>query len=261
MTVPPPDYLEDLWTHGREGLHIVSAEAIILDANAADFEPLGYTREEYVGHDIREFHVDSEVIADILVRLLAGEEIYNYEARLRCKDGSIRIVSITSNIRRDSCSGRMINTRCFTRDVTEIATLRRQLEQQAAAIKEMALPIFEIWSGVLSVPIVGILDSERAAQLTERLLSRISSTRARYAIIDLTGIAMLDTGTANHLLKTVRAATLIGGQILLTGIRPEVARMMVTVGIDLGSVVTLRTVEQGLRWCMARMGTEPHAHR
>ncbi|HYE13524.1 MAG TPA: PAS domain S-box protein, partial [Pyrinomonadaceae bacterium] len=115
--------LTDFIENSAVGLHWVAADGTILWANQAELDLLGYTREEYVGHHIAEFHADREVIQDILERLTRDETLHSYEARLRCKDGSIRYVLISSNVRRRD--GEFLHTRCFTRDITE----RRQAEE------------------------------------------------------------------------------------------------------------------------------------
>jgi PAS domain S-box-containing protein len=115
--------LTDFIENSAVGLHWVAADGTILWANQAELDLLGYTREEYVGHHIAEFHADREAIADILARLTRDETLHSYEARLRCKDGSIRYVLISSNVRRRD--GEFVHTRCFTRDITE----RRQAEE------------------------------------------------------------------------------------------------------------------------------------
>ncbi len=110
------DELRDFFENGAVSLHLVSADGTILRANDAELALLGYDEAEYVGHDIREFHVDPEVIADILGCLGRGQDLDRYPARLRTKDGGIKHVLITSNARfRD---GQFVNTRCFTTDVT-----------------------------------------------------------------------------------------------------------------------------------------------
>ena len=111
------DYL-DFVENAAVGLHWVGADGIILWANQAELDLLGYSREEYVGRAIADFHTDPGVIADILRRLSAGETLHSYEARLRHKDGSVRHVLISSNVRWDG--ERFLHTRCFTRDVTEL---------------------------------------------------------------------------------------------------------------------------------------------
>ena len=109
--------LDDFFENAVVGLHSVDASGRILWANQAELELLGYTREEYVGHHITEFHADRATIDDILFRLTGREELHGYEARLRCKDGSIKHVQISSNVLWDG--DQFVHTRCFTRDVTE----------------------------------------------------------------------------------------------------------------------------------------------
>jgi PAS domain S-box-containing protein len=130
---------EDFFENGAIGLHIVSGEGIILRANKAELNLLGYTSEEYLGRHIAEFHIDAPVIGDILQRLSCGEQLDRRPARLRAKDGSIKHVLITSNCRFEQ--GQLVNTRCFTTDVTELHAseeARRDSEQRLAATYEAA---------------------------------------------------------------------------------------------------------------------------
>ena len=109
--------LADFFENATVGLHWVGSDGIILRANRAELELLGYSREEYVGRPIADFHADEATICDILTRLQAGEELHEYPARLRCKDGSIKDVLIDSSVM--FREGEFVHTRCFTRDVTE----------------------------------------------------------------------------------------------------------------------------------------------
>ena len=131
--------LEDFFNNSAVGLHIVSGEGIVLRANQAELSLLGYDAEEYVGRHIAEFHADSPVIGDILQRLLRGEKLENYPARLRAKDGSIKHVMITSNGR--FAGDKLLNTRCFTVDVTgmlEAEAARKASEDRLSATYEAA---------------------------------------------------------------------------------------------------------------------------
>jgi PAS domain S-box-containing protein len=173
---PPEDrHLVDFVDTAAIGLHRVAADGTILWANEADYAPLGYTRDEYVGHDIREFHVDEDVITDILRRLAAGERIHDYEARLRAKDGTIRHVRITSSVLFDE--GKFVHTRCFTRDVTEARrteeALKRALEERehALARAKEAVQVRDVFLAVAAHELRTPLTPLRLQ--VERLLRRI----------------------------------------------------------------------------------------
>ncbi|WP_128924108.1 PAS domain-containing sensor histidine kinase [Bradyrhizobium guangxiense] len=131
--------LSDFFDNGAVGLHIVSGEGIILRANKAELDMLGYKPEEYVGRHIAEFHVDAPVIGEILQRLSCGMPLHRYPARLRARDGSLKHVLITSNSR--FVDGKFVNTRCFTLDVTELhdaEQARQASETRLAATYEAA---------------------------------------------------------------------------------------------------------------------------
>jgi PAS domain S-box-containing protein len=119
--------------HAAEGLHFVGPDGTILWANQTELDLLGYSGEEYIGHNIAEFHVDPPIIEDILARLTRGETLLNYEARLRRKDGSIRFVHINSNVL--WCDDQFLHTRCFTRDITD-RKAADELAQRLADIVE-----------------------------------------------------------------------------------------------------------------------------
>ncbi len=120
--------LSDFFENASVGLHWVGPDGMVLRVNRVELELLGYRREEYVGRHIAEFHVDRDVIDDILRRLAAGETIRDREARMRCKDGSIRHVLIDSSVMYED--GRFVHTRCFTRDITD----RKRVEEAQARL-------------------------------------------------------------------------------------------------------------------------------
>jgi PAS domain S-box-containing protein len=138
--------LDDFFENGTVGLHLVGGDGTILRANRADFEPLGYCADEYIGQHIGKFHADPHIIEDILARLSRGERLDKYAARLRAKDGSLRHVQISSSV----CfrDGEFINTRCFTVDVTEKITaeaaLRAAQERLAATYENVLVGIAEV---------------------------------------------------------------------------------------------------------------------
>jgi PAS domain S-box-containing protein len=149
--------LTDFVENAAVGLHWVGPDGTIIWANQAELDLLGYNRDEYIGHHIAEFHADEDVIVDILRRLSNKETLHGYEARLKCKDGSIRHVLISSNVRWDG--EQFIHTRCFTRDVTEM----RQAEQARALLASI---VESSDDAILSKDLDGIILSwNRGAEL------------------------------------------------------------------------------------------------
>ncbi len=128
--------LADFFENAAIGLHWIAADGAVVRVNQAELDLLGYTREEYIGHHIAEFHAEEDVILDILRRLKAGEVISDYEARLRCKDGSLKHVQINSSVLWED--GNFIHTRCFTRDITDRKRSERRLALQYAVTKILA---------------------------------------------------------------------------------------------------------------------------
>ena len=126
--------LTDFIENATVGLHWVGADGTILWANRAELEMLGYEADDYIGHNITEFHSDREVIEDILTRLTSNQELYNYEARLQHKDGSIRYGVINSNVLWDE-HGNFVHTRCFTRDVTDSKRADEEKSRLAAIVE------------------------------------------------------------------------------------------------------------------------------
>ena len=125
------------------------------------------------------------------------------------------------------------------------------IDQQRHTIRALSTPIIDLWDGVLTLPIVGTLDSQRTVEMTENLLDRIVAVGAREVIIDLTGVDVVDTMTADHLGKLTRAAALLGTRCTITGIGPHIARTLVSIGVNLEGVRTLRTLQDGLRAAIA----------
>jgi rsbT co-antagonist protein RsbR len=134
----------------------------------------------------------------------------------------------------------------------------RELQESEArlqrTISELSSPVIQVWEGVLVLPLVGAIDSERARRMTEDLLNGIVTHQAEQVIIDITGVPVVDTSVANHLLQTIKAARLLGARCLLVGISSEVAQAMVHLGIDLSGVATRANLQAGIEYVMAQMG-------
>jgi rsbT co-antagonist protein RsbR len=120
------------------------------------------------------------------------------------------------------------------------------IEAQRVAIRELSTPIIEVWEGILCLPIVGVLDSVRSAEMTEALLSAIVEKRASCAIVDITGIQVMDTGTADHFMRMAKSVGLLGAECVLTGVNPNIAQTIVHMGVDLSDVLTYRSLRNAL---------------
>lgn len=130
----------------------------------------------------------------------------------------------------------------------------RALHAQDMQLRENATPITEIWDGVLTLPIIGTLDSSRTMLVMETLLSRIAKDHVHSVVMDLTGVKNIDSQVSHHLIQIVRAVQLMGSEAIITGIQPEIARALVSLGIDLSDVTTRSTLSDGLKEAFQRMG-------
>lgn len=139
---------------------------------------------------------------------------------------------------------------------TEVYQKAREeiIARQQQEMLELSTPVVTIWEGILALPMIGTLDSARTQIVMESLLQRIVETRSGIAIIDITGVPTVDTLTAQHLLKTVTAARLMGAECIISGIRPQIAQTIVHLGVDLGEVTTKATLADALAVALERTG-------
>jgi rsbT co-antagonist protein RsbR len=126
--------------------------------------------------------------------------------------------------------------------------------RQQQSMMELSTPVVTLWKGILALPLIGTLDSERTQIVMESLLQRIVATGASIAILDITGVPTVDTLVAQHLLKTVAAARLMGADCIISGIRPQIAQTIVHLGVDLQSVITKATLADAFAIALARVG-------
>jgi rsbT co-antagonist protein RsbR len=131
----------------------------------------------------------------------------------------------------------------FRRELDErLATI----EQQRSAIRSLSTPVIEVWRGVLCLPVVGVMDTARSAEMTSALLTTIVEKGARYAIIDITGIDVMDTRTVDHFIRMAKSIRLLGAECALTGLNPHIAQTVVHMGLDLSDIVTHRSLRDAL---------------
>jgi rsbT co-antagonist protein RsbR len=139
----------------------------------------------------------------------------------------------------------------------QLASLRAQLDRQSrvlAAFEEMSTPVIQVWEGVLAVPLVGAIDATRAARIMDSLLNGIVRNQAEIVLLDITGVPVVDTSVAHHLLKTIKAASFLGARCVMVGIGPETALSIVNLGVDLGGVITRSNLQAGIEYALSEMG-------
>ncbi|WP_313647085.1 STAS domain-containing protein [Pseudomonas sp.] len=133
---------------------------------------------------------------------------------------------------------------------TREAVIKRQQEE----LLELSTPVVKLWDGVLALPLIGTLDSQRSQTVMESLLQRIVDTGSEIAIIDITGVPTVDTLVAQHLLKTVTAIRLMGADCIISGVRPQIAQTIVHLGLDLGTLTTKANLADALKLALSRLG-------
>ncbi len=129
----------------------------------------------------------------------------------------------------------------------ELAEKLATIELQRSAIRELSTPIMEVWNGILCLPIVGIMDTTRSADMTDALLRAVVRTRARAAIIDITGIEVMDTHTADHFIRMAKSVRLLGAECVLTGIHPQIAQTVIHMGLNMADLVSHRSLRDALQ--------------
>jgi rsbT co-antagonist protein RsbR len=135
-----------------------------------------------------------------------------------------------------------------------LAEKERTIQAQQEELKHTSTPITEIWDGVLTLPIIGTLDSSRTMSVMENMLERIEKERAKVVVIDVTGVQAIDSQVSHHLIQMIRAVGLMGAKAILTGIRPEIARAITSLNIDLSLVSTRSTLSEGLKEAFSLLG-------
>jgi rsbT co-antagonist protein RsbR len=186
--------------------------------------------------------------------LSEGKHVVSFVNRYCCKDGSYRWIEwLSISIPSEGL------IYAAARDVTERKlfddALREQEEQVRRlnqTIHELSTPLIPLADQVVLMPLIGHIDSARCQQVMEVLLAAIPEHRARMVLIDITGVPIVDTAIADALLRTAQAARLLGAQVILTGVRPEVAQSLVSLGVDMNPLVIRRSVQDGIQYALKR---------
>lgn len=237
---------------------VLDPEGTYLYSDGRALESIGARPGQFVGHSVFDLFRGQPAL-ETLRRGLAGEsghdsssrdglEFDNWQAPIRDASGKvIKLIGIT------------LDVTVLKRTASELQAKLDVIERQQRAIREMSTPIIEVWDRVLTLPIVGLVDSTRTAEIMENLLQAVVRYRARYAILDLTGVEVVDTSTASHILGLIRTIRLLGAEGILTGIHPSIAQTIVTLGVDLAGLIVRSTLREALHHCIIQMAKKPAA--
>jgi len=223
-------------------------DGTVITANENFLRIFGYSLDEVVGKHHRMFcdpgYAESPEYAQFWQKLGRGEYSADEFKRIN-KDGAEVWLQASYNPIFDM-EGRPLKVVKFASDITD------EVQKRSLAMLEMSTPVTKIWDGVLFAPIVGIVDSKRSVDIMNKALSSIADTRASTLLLDIGGVAVVDTAVANHLIKIAKAAVLMGCKTVISGISPAIAQTIVELGIDLGSIQTTSTIESALRDSITR---------
>lgn len=248
--------------------HVLNASHVVLYTCTADRElattfisdnvgaVFGYKPSDFI--DTASFwsdriHPDDRENTLAKLDLLLAKGHLNLEYRFLHAEGTYRWTHDEQILSRDK-DGNVVEILGVLQDITERKNAELTIQQQAAAIAELSTPLIPISEEILVMPLIGILDSRRAQQIVATLLQGITGTGAKVAILDITGVPVVDTQVANALLQTARAVKLLGAEVVLTGIRPDVARTLVALGVELGNIITRGTLQAGIAYSMGKTG-------
>jgi len=244
----------------------------ITDANDVFLEMVGYTREDLLLGKVNwRYMTPSEYVhldTKALDEMAASGVCTPFEKEYIRKDGS-RVPILLGAALLEGYKDRGV---CFVLDITELKRAEEQLrkaheeleirvqertaeltktmellKEQQKAFMEVAVPVVKVWNRILLVPLIGVFDSARAELVMETLLTEIENTQAKVAILDVSGIPVVDSLVAKHLIRTVSAAKLMGAECIVTGIRSRISQTIVQLGVDLSGITTKTTLAEGLQ--------------
>lgn len=238
----------------------VRPDGSLYNVNDTVCEVLGYTREELVTMAVPDIDPDfpsEEWFANWDEYRKMGTLLV--ESRHRCKDGTTFPVEIRLDFL--DFDGQEY-LQAFARDITErkrteeehMALQQQIIDAQQAAIQELSTPLLPMSDNVLVLPLVGTLDSQRAGLVMETLLAGIANHQASLVIVDITGVKVVNTQVAQALVRTAQAVKLLGSQVILTGIQPQIAQTLVHLGADLSGIVTRSTLQSGIAFALHNQG-------
>ncbi len=154
-------------------------------------------------------------------------------------------IEYTADVLRNK-DGEIIGGLEYIIDISEVVKKEEKLKEQSRTILEISTPVIQLWDRILVLPIVGVVDSYRAQQMMDTMLNKLKETSSKIIILDIQGVATVDTAVANHLIKIAKATRLMGCKCIISGISPSVAQTLVTLGVELGTILTHSNLQEAL---------------
>ncbi|MDC0722017.1 STAS domain-containing protein [Nannocystis bainbridge] len=244
--------LQAIKEHLDIALWAVDGQGTFLYQDGKGVRATGMQPHQFVGQNIFEAYREGGDL-DGVRRALKGEAISALPAEVHGMHWQTWYIPMQENAADAAVVGITLDVTEARRSEIELRTKLELIERQQEVIRELSTPIIEVWDGVLTLPIIGLVDSVRTAEIMDNLLTSVATTRARYAILDLTGVEVVDTGTAGHLIGMIQAIRLLGAEGILTGIHPTIAQTIVALGVDLARVAVFAKLRDALKFCIVQM--------
>ncbi|WP_434040809.1 MULTISPECIES: PAS domain S-box protein [Sorangium] len=251
----PADMLRALTDNLPIIVWAIDGDGMITHHDGKGLATLGLQRGQLVGMNLFDIYSNVHDGTESVKRALRGSPTHSLShtpsSNSFWENWMVPIHDPVGNV--ESVIGLSLDVSEAKRAEEELRVRLLQIQKQQEVIGKLSIPIIQVWEGVVALPMVGVVDSVRTADVMQKLLDEIVRTGARYAILDLTGVEMVDTQVANHLIRLVKAIRILGADGIICGIRPSVAQTIVELGLDLDSMVTRSNLKAGIMFCINQM--------
>jgi len=250
------DFLYSIYEQVPVGIIITNDNGVIEDTNKFLCVTMGYEKSELIGQNVeflipeRFRHAHIKLRNDYLKQPTNRKMGQNKELYAIAKNGSEVPIQANLTTINENASLKVIIT---LNDISIKKEDDKKLKALNNELVEISTPILEAWDRIAIIPIIGTLDTERARLLMENTLTQMQKERYLVTILDITGLAAIDTSVAHHLLKLTEAIRLMGGLAIITGVSPEIAKTIVRLGVNLGDLKTSSTLSRGIKYAIASL--------
>lgn len=251
--------LEAVINNVLDGIITINDKGIVETFNRAAERIFGYVPDDVIGHNVKmlmpspyadqhDGYLDNYKKTGHAKIIGIGREVIG-----RRSDGTVFPLDLAVT---EMTVGKQKKFVGIIRDISERKEAENLIARQSDALMELSTPAIKIWDGVVLLPLIGVIDTNRAQQIIENLLESVVANEARVVIVDVTGVPIIDTTVAQHLLKTISAAGMLGARVILTGISPEIAQTLVRLRVDFSDIHTCGTLRAGVSEALCSVGMQ-----